>query len=648
MKEDFSAFNKQYEKQLQSFFLPQEIKNHYQIVECLKDGEDTWTLLVKEKTVGFICVLKQGRGVYGELLKREYEILKELQEMGLRGIPKPYCLIENGEHRYFFREYIEGKSLYEIAQEKPFSQKELCEIGEELCEIVGQMHELESPILHRDIKPENIIYTKTGDCVLVDFGTARYYQPDGERDTFVVGTKGTAAPEQYGWAQTDPRTDVYAIGETLCYLASGTFETQKLKETLQNRSLCKIIKKATAFDPKKRYATSQELKKAIQSCGAKRRSVGSRGICAGAFALLCLIFGAYGGKVLWQMGENVDKTQEEVISGKVEFQEPLVEKAVRKALGITEETFITEEMLDQITELRIVGEEILTPEDTLEIRNWIYVNGKDQEESPQGSIEDLSDFSLMKNLETLVLCRQKLRDLSPLGNLPLENLNLHENKLIEISPLKELPNLKNLFLGNNPCTNLEVLGECLRLENLNLDAMVIKNLDFLEFLDLEELSLLDTRVAIGGIEKLKTQEHLKTLCKNSLNEEDAAVLREMKQLYNLSCYHSYGLKDLKALEGMENLSFFVVRDGLVSLEGIDGLPSLKYLHIQGSNVSDLSPISGAYGLLHLGIQGISSIESYCPVAEHPTLEEIYCDEQQREKILEEDPDTQLTFFIQQE
>lgn len=38
MKEDFSAFNKQYEKQLQSFFLPQEIKNHYQIVECLKDG----------------------------------------------------------------------------------------------------------------------------------------------------------------------------------------------------------------------------------------------------------------------------------------------------------------------------------------------------------------------------------------------------------------------------------------------------------------------------------------------------------------------------------------------------------------------------------------------------------------------------------
>ncbi len=66
MKEDFSAFNKQYEKQLQSFFLPQEIKNHYQIVECLKDGEDTWTLLVKEKTVGFICVLKQGRGVYGE------------------------------------------------------------------------------------------------------------------------------------------------------------------------------------------------------------------------------------------------------------------------------------------------------------------------------------------------------------------------------------------------------------------------------------------------------------------------------------------------------------------------------------------------------------------------------------------------------
>lgn len=644
MKEDFRTFNMQYEKQLQKFSLPEKVKEHYKIEQCLKDGKDTWTLLVREKTAGFLCVVKQGRGMYGELLKREYEILQELQEMGLGGIPKPYCLIEEGEHLYFFREYIEGGSLYDMAQEREFSQEELCKIGESLCGIVGQMHEREVPILHRDIKPENIIYTPNGTCMLIDFGTARYYKPDGGRDTFVVGTKGTAAPEQYGCAQTDQRTDVYAIGETLCYLAAGTFEVQELEKALPNRRLCWIIRKAAAFDPKKRYKTTAALKQAIQNCS--RKSTSGRRMTAGicVLAMFCLFVGAYGGKLLWQKQENVEKP----VSGKVIFREPLVEKAVRQSLGITEQTVITEELLEKVTDLRIVGNQILTPKDKLEIKSWIYVNGESYSEKEQGSIKNLSDFSYMKNLKTLVLCRQNIRELSSLEALPLETLNVHDNNLMDLSALGELPNLQSLFLGENPCTNLDAIGECLRLKKLNLDEMMVKNLDFLQFLDLEELSLLETHVAMGGSEMLVTQEHLKTLYKNNLNEEDAAVLKQMKYLYNLSCYHSYELKDLKALEGIENLSFLVVRDGLVSLEGIEGLPSMKYLHIQGSEVEDLSPISKAYGLLHLGFQGVSSIKDYRPVAEHPTLEEVYCDEQQKERILEEEPDTHLTFFIQQE
>ena len=62
-------------------------------------------------------------------------------------------------------------------------------------------------MIHRDIKPENIVVTPGGEVVFIDFGTMRSYKKDGSRDTFVVGTRGTAAPEQYGYIQTDQRTE---------------------------------------------------------------------------------------------------------------------------------------------------------------------------------------------------------------------------------------------------------------------------------------------------------------------------------------------------------------------------------------------------------------------------------------------------------
>ena len=87
-----------------------------------------------------------------------------------------------------------------------------------------------SLMIHRDIKPENIVVTPGGEVVFIDFGTMRSYKKDGSRDTFVVGTRGTAAPEQYGYTQTDQRTDVYAIGQTMLYMVSESYEMNQLSE----------------------------------------------------------------------------------------------------------------------------------------------------------------------------------------------------------------------------------------------------------------------------------------------------------------------------------------------------------------------------------------------------------------------------------
>lgn len=648
MNENSEKFKKLYQEELKQFVLPERLRGQYEIVKCLKSAEESWTVLVRQQLTGILCVVKKGSGIYGELLKREYEVLKELDRTGLRGIPKPYCFLEEKENRYFMREYVEGKSLYEIAQERDFPVKELRRIGVELCEIVGQMHELEIPMLHRDIKPENVVLMESGRCVLVDFGTARYYRKDEARDTLILGTAGTAAPEQYGYAQTDVRTDVYAIGRTLCYLFTGSYTLEGLKGFGKNRRFCRILKKASSFDPEKRYDSVDKMKKALQSCG-KHPCSGRTGAVTFLIALGAGIWiGGYGGKAAERIFETERTSEEESQTAqKIVFQEPLVEAAVRRSLGVSEETVLTEEMLEKVTLLQIAGNRILEPADQVEVRNGLYVNGELQDEYERGSITDLADLMYLKNLKTLVLCRQKLQKASYLENLPLERLYLYDNDITDLSPLGGQVRLRELAVGKNPCTDLSALGECIRLENLNLDNMEIKNLDFMKVLDLEKLSLLETRIAEGGIEKLSSQENLQELRKNNLKKEDIVTLKQLKRLHRLLCYSGYEMENLEGLEGMDSLDFLVLMRGLKSLDGIGKLPSLKYLHIQGSEVADLAPITGAPGLLHLGIQNLP-IEDYAPVAYHPALEEVFCDSRQVKEIQKENPETKLVFSVANE
>lgn len=656
MEKESLDFKKTYRLKMEDFPLPQIVREQYQVEECLKESEESFTLLARAFLTGTFCIIKQAKGKVRPLLEWEYTVLKELQEKNLRGIPHPYCLLEEGDSVYFLREYVEGKSLYELKEEGDFSQSELLHVGRELCGIIVQFHELENPLIHRDIKPENIIRTQEGKYILVDFGTARRYREKGTRDTFVVGSAGTAAPEQYGYSQTDKRTDVYAIGRTLCYLAAGTYDNDALKDADISSRLKHVIKRAAAFDPEKRYDSVIQLEKALKSCSRHWVYPAAALLMVSAvFCIIALPFGEYrggnggnGGKPSEKNSAAVDNRpfiQEGTEEGFV-FKEPLVEKAVRRTLGLDEQAVITEEMLSEITELRIVGNRILEPEDDLTIRMWIYVNGESQHDGESGGIYDLTDFTYMKRLSCLALCNQNIIDLSPLEGLPLETLYISCNDVLDISSLGKMPKLETAYIGTNPCVDLEPLRDCVRLKTLDIDDMTVRNLDFLEDLALERFSVQETKVVKGGLEKLLTQKYLRAFTMDDFGTEEAEILSQMDCIQELHCYHNYIPGDLKPLAGMDSLSLLNLRTGLKSLEGIENFPNLQYLHIEGSSVTDLSPISQATQLLHLGIQNLQ-IEDYTPVLEHPALERIFCDEQQKEEIQNADPDVRLEFVIQE-
>jgi tRNA A-37 threonylcarbamoyl transferase component Bud32 len=152
---------------------------------------------------------------------REIKFLSTLDHPNL---PKIYDHFTDPGHWYMVMEYIKGRTLEEHLQQKrhqylPLNQ--VLKIGLAVMDVLGYLHSQRPPVIFRDVKPANIMLTRRGRVYLIDFGIARRFAPEKKKDTGPLGSPGYAAPEQYGSAQTDARTDIYGLGATLQTLFTG-------------------------------------------------------------------------------------------------------------------------------------------------------------------------------------------------------------------------------------------------------------------------------------------------------------------------------------------------------------------------------------------------------------------------------------------
>ena len=637
------------ENKIWNDYLPEDMQEHWTVYECLKESEDSSTFLVKETATGILCVLKWGRNRQTEFLRNEMEIMKKMADRKLSGIPKAYRIFEENGEVYLVREYIEGMSLAQMVLQKGgISEAEICRISRKICQTAEQFQNPDEPMIHRDIKPENIVVTPGGEVVFIDFGTMRSYKKDGSRDTFVVGTRGTAAPEQYGYTQTDQRTDVYAIGQTMLYMVSESYEMNQLSECAVSRRMKKIIEKACSFEPDKRYGDAAQLRRAVEKCQANNRKKVYKkagavfGLIAAGYILA--IFSPDGTVIENKRIETAEQSAaEEQIQAEITFREELIEEAVRKELGLSKTDKITASMLEDVRKLRIVGKEILDDEDTF----WgegHHVDGKDSSfGSVRGNITDLSDLAQMVNLEELALCNQKIEDISGLKELPLKKLYLSKNMITDFSVLLNLIDMDTLCIMENPAENLSVIGECTGILRLNIQGMNLTDIDFLKNLSLDYLDMSNVEVENNIFEPLTEMKKLDTLCMCDVNEAAAETLSQMSTLKALFMWgDSTILENLKPLKGMTQLETLAFTTQISSLEGIEQFPSLNFLSVSFSLVKDLSPVTGAKNLQVIDISN-ADIENFEPLFGHSGLTEVHCTEEQKEEIMKIDssPDFEI-------
>lgn len=249
----------------------------YEAIKQLKQSEKSTVELLRERGGEKLFVRKTLQG--------QHQVYQTLQESSHPCLPEVYEVSIDGETTIVVEEFIEGQT----AGSAKLSEKQCRDILKELCDVLAFLHG--KGIIHRDIKPSNILFTEDGHIRLIDFDAARMPRKDSEQDTMLLGTRGYAPPEQYGFAQTDERADIYALGVTM---------KQLLGEKADKPGYRRIISRCTNLDPDKRYRSARQVERAFYGVSHWQAGV------LGAAAVVCAAV------VLWNLMPDKRTVQDAV------------------------------------------------------------------------------------------------------------------------------------------------------------------------------------------------------------------------------------------------------------------------------------------------------------------------------------------------
>ena len=231
----------------------------YQTILTLKESEKaTVELAAIEMFVGPV-VVKRLRG-------GKPDIYRILSVQSNSHIPQVYAVEEQDGELLVAEEYIDGESLGELLQKKLVSDEQKLNYALQLCEAVGFLHALKPIVIHRDIKLSNILINGKNELKLIDFDASRQFkEATADSDTRLMGTVEYAPPEQFGYSQTDVRSDIYSMGVVFHKMCP-------LENKVLAKQWDKIAEKCTSFDPKNRYQNVTELKRELEKLAAWKRA----------------------------------------------------------------------------------------------------------------------------------------------------------------------------------------------------------------------------------------------------------------------------------------------------------------------------------------------------------------------------------------
>lgn len=192
---------------------------------------------------------------------------------------------------YMVMEYVDGPDLKEyIRKNSPLDLREVIRIMDQILSAVALAHK--HNVIHRDLKPQNILMDKRGNIKIADFGIAvALNQSSITQTNSVMGSVHYMSPEQTRGGLVTKQSDIYSLGIILYELITGKvpfngdtpvsialkhaqepIPSIRKKDKSVPQALENVVLKATAKDPRDRYASAQAMKADLDSSLDPERS----------------------------------------------------------------------------------------------------------------------------------------------------------------------------------------------------------------------------------------------------------------------------------------------------------------------------------------------------------------------------------------
>ncbi len=210
------------------------------------------TQLVRNRNTGRLMVKKI-------MPAYEFEVHNAVSKINNCHIAKVFDVITDRNACIILEEYVQGYTVEQYLSKGTFAEDYAINIARQICNGLSVLHKYS--ITHRDITPSNIIIGFDGVVKIIDFGISRLHKENAKHDTQVLGTEGYVAPEQFGFKQSDCKTDIYALGVLLNYMLTGHIPSEVM---YRDGDVADIIKKCTEYNVEKRFERIEDLDAALK------------------------------------------------------------------------------------------------------------------------------------------------------------------------------------------------------------------------------------------------------------------------------------------------------------------------------------------------------------------------------------------------
>lgn len=271
----------------------QKVNSRYEIIKTIGEGGMANVYLAKDIILDRNVAIKVLRGDLAsdeKFVRRFQREALSASSLSHPNIVEIYDVGEDDGDYYIVMEYVEGKNLKQLLKKRgKLTAAEVVDIMLQITSAMGVAHD--SLIIHRDLKPQNILIKDDGEVKITDFGIAMALNATQLTQTnSAMGSVHYFPPEQANGKGSTLKSDVYSLGIMMYELLTGTLPfrgdnaveiaLKHLKEPIPSirtelpelpQSIENIIIRATAKNPKNRYANANEMHEDLTTALNKER-----------------------------------------------------------------------------------------------------------------------------------------------------------------------------------------------------------------------------------------------------------------------------------------------------------------------------------------------------------------------------------------